>query len=207
MQRLITFGCSITYGHGLPDCFQPPMDPGPAPSSNAWPNVVANNLNVILDNQSKCGNSNLAILYDILNYKFLPNDVVVIMWSFTGRDLIFGRKTLLRKQIINHVGLWQNTPLAKSWADTHPACDVATRTWLYVHHATLFLKSKNIKVYNVFAGYDEVKKYRPKFLDIEFVKLKMQVMHPADWALDNLHPGIKTHQLVGNEITEILKCK
>lgn len=204
MQRLVTFGCSVTYGHGLSDCYIPPKDPGLIPSKFAWPNLVAQSLNVPLLNNGVCGNSNLAILHDILNFQFEFGDVVVVMWTLTSRDLIFGKKNFLGKQQLIPVGFWQNTHLSNSWLETHSLADMATRSWLYLHHATLYLKSKNIPIHNVFAFYDEVKKYKPKFLDLDFYKIKTQAMRPIDLALDNLHPGIKTHQMIANDIIKIL---
>ena len=38
MSRLVVFGCSHTYGHGLRDCYDPLTGhPGPQPSLQAWP--------------------------------------------------------------------------------------------------------------------------------------------------------------------------
>jgi lysophospholipase L1-like esterase len=205
MQKLITFGCSITYGHGLPDCHVEPNHAGDKPSKQAWPNLLADYLSVLLKNQSKCGNSNLAILYDILTYKFSKGDIVVVMWSFNGRDLIFGEKNLLGIQKNIPVGVWQDTPLANTWKATHSEADVATRAWLYIHHATLFLNSINIPVYNVFANYQELKKYKPKFFKLPFYDIRIQSSSPIDLALDNRHPGIKTHKLIADRIQKIIK--
>jgi len=69
MKKIVTFGCSVTYGHGLPDCHIAPDMPGKSPSKLAWPSLVANQANVQLSNQGKCGASNLEILYNILKYK------------------------------------------------------------------------------------------------------------------------------------------
>ena len=54
MDRLVAFGCSNTYGEGLPDCWVDKNgDPsrtkagfhGPKPSKLAWPRLMANNMN------------------------------------------------------------------------------------------------------------------------------------------------------------------
>lgn len=203
MQRIITFGCSMTYGHGLSDCFVPPDFPGPKPSTLAWPSLVAAHFNIPLLNQSACGNSNLAILHDILKFKFKEGDVAIVMWSFVGRDLLFGKKNLLGRQELIPIGYWQDTELSNSWVATHSPEDIATRTWLYLHHATLYLNALGIPIYNVFAGYDEVKRYKPKFLDLKYYKIT-QGMHPKDRALDNLHPGPKTHSLIAKDIIKII---
>jgi hypothetical protein len=56
----------------------------------------------------------------------------------------------------------------------------------------------------VFAGYKELKKYKPKYLNLEFYNIKTQAMKPIDIALDNLHPGIKTHEAIAKEIIDII---
>lgn len=204
MQRLVTFGCSVTYGHGLPDCHIPHNIPGMLPSLYAWPKLIADHFKIPVSNQGVCGNSNLAILQDILKFKFLKDDIVVIMWSFVGRDLIFGKKSFFVNQEQIPVGIWQDTELAKSWIATHSNADIATRTWFYIHHATCYFKLLGVPVYNVFAGYRELKKYKPKYLNLEFYNTKTQAMTPIDRALDNLHPGIKTHEAIAKEIIDII---
>jgi hypothetical protein len=175
------------------------------PSKQGWPNMLANYLNVPLVNQSKCGNSNLAILYDILTYKFSAGDTVVVMWSFNGRDLIFGEKNLLGIQKNIPVGIWQDTELANTWKATHSEADVATRAWFYIHHATLFLNSINVPIYNVFANYRELKKYKPTFFKLPVHNIGIHSSSPIDLALDNRHPGLKTHKLIADRIQEIIR--
>ena len=204
MERLVAFGCSITYGHALADCYSAPSGPGPLPSEQAWPSLVATHFNVPLTNQSVCGNSNLAILNDVLKFKFLKGDVAIIMWSLADRDVLFGKKNLLGKQTLMPIGRWQNTKLSEHWFAAHPESDLATRTWFYIHHATLYLKSIGISLYNIFSGYEELKKYKPKYLKLDFYKTKTRCMFPVDRGLDDLHPGPITHQLISKEIIEIL---
>jgi hypothetical protein len=204
MQRIITFGCSITYGHGLSDCYIPPNDPGPAPSQQGWPNMLSEYYNVILDNQSAFGNSNLAILNDILKYEFLKGDVAIIMWSFTGRDLIFDKKNLFGEQKTIPVGIWQDNELANHWKFVHSDADIATRSWFYIHHATLFLKSINIPVYNILSDYRVFKKYKPKFLNLKYYDIGKYATVPIDHALDNRHPGPKTQKLIADKIKKII---
>jgi hypothetical protein len=205
IKRIVAFGCSLTYGHGLPDCHIPPDQPGNSPSKHAWPAVVADRLTAEVDNQSRCGSGNLEILYKLLSYKFQPGDIAVIMWSFTNRDLIFGNKNLFGQQTVTALGTWQDTDLANHWMLTHTHGDIATRSWLYMHHAVSYLTLKNIPVYNIPAHYNGLKYYKPKFLDVKVHRIKTNMSSPTYLALDNLHPGIKTHSAVADEIVEILK--
>ncbi len=206
MKRLVTFGCSYTYGHGLSDCYAPPDGAGKFPSSYSWPNVVANELGCPVSNNSVCGNSNFGILHDILNFNFLDGDVVVTMWTFVLRDILFGKKNLLGNQKITHIGDWDKQEIVKHWLIPETVPNMATRAWLNIHHANLYLKSKNIPFYNITCSWEELKKYKPSFIDIDFNKLKTDMHHePVDLALDNKHPGTKTHKLVADEVLKIIK--
>lgn len=204
-QRLVAFGCSNTYGHGLPDCHIPPNEHGKLPSKQAWPSLLANDLNLELDNQGVPGASNLEILHNILHYDFKNDDLVVIMWSYVGRDMLFGKKNILGWQDIIKIGLWQDTELSHSWRKTHSKEDVATRSWYYLHHASLFLKSKGIKFYNVFSAKEELDKFKPKFIDNSIIyDTKIVTSRPRDLALDNIHPGPKTHRLIADRIRKFI---
>ncbi len=95
MSRLVTFGCSFTYGHGLPDCrydgdSEEYNDPKQveSPSKYAWPQVAADTLGVECVNMAKPGIGNKHILYRIVNFDFEPTDIVVVMWSYFDRHSV-----------------------------------------------------------------------------------------------------------------------
>lgn len=203
--KLVTFGCSITYGHGLADCVVNKFEPGKVPSKYAWPQIVADHLGLSLDNQSRPGASNLEILHKILNYKFKETDYVVVMWTFSNRDYIFGNKNLItQKQSGTQVGSWQTGSLLDSWVAVHSESDLATRTWLNVHHANLFLKSMNIPVYNFFVSLKYLKKYKQSFVAVPYSNIKVEKLEEIDKALDNLHPGPKSHIAIAGKIIKVL---
>lgn len=83
--RLVTFGCSYTYGQGLEDCFVLPNNPGLTASKFSWPQLVANMLGVECINKSAPASSNKQILNTILQTDINANDIVVIMWTFANR--------------------------------------------------------------------------------------------------------------------------
>ena len=82
LSRLIAFGCSLTYGFGLPDCYVSDMQHGPNPSVHAWPALTATALKLDIVNKAISGASNLKILNEILNFDFNIEDTVIILWSF-----------------------------------------------------------------------------------------------------------------------------
>ena len=61
--KLITFGCSNTFGVGLPDCW-PNTE---FPSKLGWAQQLANGVSLPLTNLSRPGASNLGILNDIIS--------------------------------------------------------------------------------------------------------------------------------------------
>ena len=93
--RLVTFGCSLTYGQFLEDR-----------ETQSWPAQLGAMLNLPVVNMGIHGASNKEILYEILNFDFQPEDVCVIMWTNIYRWIIFNEKENIR------LGAWQNTKQA-----------------------------------------------------------------------------------------------
>jgi hypothetical protein len=107
MSRLIAFGCSFTYGQGLPDCKigENWSDFANTPSLLSWPFLLGKKLDIPTINKGVPGASNTEILYHILNFEFEPRDKVVIMWSLPNRDVYFlpGRR---KKKPFRQLGAW-----------------------------------------------------------------------------------------------------
>ena len=183
MSRLITFGCSVTYGHGLPDCIE--SETGwTNPSEFAWPNVLANKLKCKLENQSYPGSSNLEILYKLLGFKFEPNDIVIIMWTAPIRDMQFQKIGKPYRRL----GVWMKDAFAQKWIASVDEYDYVQKTWIYMHHASLYFKSLGIKcVHSSMEDY----KNKPEYLNIENLYLKSMVK--VDRAADDSHPGMQSH--------------
>ena len=74
MKRLVTFGCSNTQGQGVEN-----------PKQEVWGAVLARHLGREFINKGKQGASNKAIAHSIEQFHFLPNDLVIISWSFVHR--------------------------------------------------------------------------------------------------------------------------
>ena len=192
--RLITFGCSFTFGHGLEDCFNPPVYPGKEPSKFAWPSLLADDLNLSLINTSRCGSSNLEILCKILEFDFLENDLIIIMWSFPDRDLLFQNGTS------STISAWDDEK--KLWFKLHTIEDMGVRSWLYIHHAQTYLTQKNKKFYNIFANYQKLKDHKKDFLKVNYLPYDMS--KKVDHALDNSHPGPITHRILADRLKELI---
>lgn len=189
--NLVAFGCSYTYGQGLEDCHidsSPFHLPGPRPSSYSWPYLLANLLELDCINLSQSGFSNGAILDQILQHKFNSNDIVCVMWTFKNRDVQFQ----LNKEYLKF-GRWDT-----KWYKKQNVFDLCYKNALYIHHAMLYLKSKNINHY--FMDIDFLHDYKlPLSIlkDIEFVDIDFKKLYNSTpLALDNLHPGKLFHSSV-----------
>jgi hypothetical protein len=203
ISKLVTFGCSFTYGHGLPDCIDKDRkNPGPHPSQFAWPALIAKNIGVFCENKSSCGSSNLEILTNILNTNFDPNDLVVVMWSFVERDCILEEMSIIK------IGHWSIGKTFKTWLSLHPRIDLIKRSWTYLHHADCYIKSKGICPIHVFVrSTDFNNTYKPRFVkDITtYHEIDGWSTLLIDRAIDKNHPGINAHHKMASYIQEILR--
>lgn len=88
-QKLYTFGCSYTYGHGFPDCELRPGED--TPSKFAWPHLLAEHLNLPYENLSSPGCSPMELSRRFLQNvdRFTDNDIVIIVWPFFDRSCMF----------------------------------------------------------------------------------------------------------------------
>lgn len=192
-KRIVAFGCSNTYGHGLVDCYVN-GGPGPKPSMFAWPQLVAEDFNTRVVNEGKPGASNLEILTRILQFDFKPDDMVIIMWSTTDRDYILGHKPL-------QIGAWQSSDIVKDWINVHSEEDLAIRSWLYFQHAELYLKDKNIEQFHFYSFTRGLRVFKPNYINVNIVDVDV---NKDDLALDNLHMGPKSHIRVANSIKRVI---
>lgn len=213
MTRLVTFGDSYTYGDGLEDCWiQHPKHgwrSGHAPSRFAWPSLLAKDLGYKVDNQARPGFSNIAILHQMLNFDLTTDDVVIIMWSFPERDMIFHKNYIPNPFMINELevnytsrvskmGSWIDTDLAKYWSLTHNDTDLVMRSWYHIHHANLYLSSLNIPHYNFFVNWQAFEPLQPRYINIPFKDACN--WNNTDRALDGRHPGPLTHARLAKDI-------
>ena len=212
MTRLITFGCSNTIGHSLPDWKLS------APSKYAWPQILADKLNLSCCNLAKPGSSNKEIWYNIVNTKFKKDDIVIILWSWYDRYcILLNEKTL--KQIHWNQKTLQATCFFKH---LHNEYDMLIDFYLRCNHIQSFLEnkvklvkhlrqetSKSVSA-NRWLG-SERKEYKPKqeiipgWSKINFLNTSMpEIKCNYPLALDDEHPGLEAHEVfamaVYNEI-------
>lgn len=202
MARLVSFGCSITYGQGLPDCYvQNTSDPtgfSPRiyPSKYAWPNILAQKLSLESDNKGIPGASNKEILLKVLDTKFNRDDIVILLWSYTQRSIIFENKDSKTR----FLPFMPESNIKKEFYTLHTEHDLIFQSVLDIHHANMFLLNKDIKVYNFY--FDELLSKSPLVNILpKIVFMPLTSMH-IDNALDNMHPGLKSNEKIAEFLIE-----
>jgi hypothetical protein len=203
MQTLTAFGCSFTYGHGLADCVKPDGKPGQQPSQKAWPAVLADLIGMHIYNNSAPGASNLEILHRLLKCKFYSTDTVVIMWSFIERDYIF--KNQQDRITGTQIGHWVSDDVAKNWMLTHDLNDMGIRSWHYIQHADLYVKSRGAKCFHFVMKPSEYIKFKPDYIDIEINPVvNGYMMLEIDRAPDGHHPGPLAHEFIAKRMETLI---
>lgn len=198
MSRLIAFGDSFTFGHYLPDCDE-------QPSMLAWPQLLGDKLGLEVVNQSSPGASNNEILFTILNFKFQPTDLVVVGWTFVHRDLLYKKSffgKLFNKDEHRRVSIHDNDDISKKWQEVHTDYDRRIRTGLLIEHADLYLRSLNLRHYHFFAL--DFFNLKPIWTHKPVTWINETIIKYKDFALDNKHPGIKTHSLAADTLYRII---
>ena len=203
--RLVTFGCSYTFGQGLEDCFVLPNNSGPAPSKFAWPQLLANAQNLRCINMSNPGSSNKEILNTLLKFRFESTDIVIIMWSFTERWCILNRQgnvaTRLRLSEIDSGVMLQYDKI-------FTVHDLQLDFIYRANFAKMHLDNKNLKNYHLSVAPDFcLPPVMPKWNIVDFIKINMTWLRdhnpPAlDIASGNPHPGPEAHQILAQELCD-----
>lgn len=224
MNRLITFGCSLTYGAGLPDCMHLPSIKNTLlffsnvdnPSKYSWPALLGQHLELEVVNLGQPGASNVEILYNILEFDYRPTDTVIVMWSTYARDLKFTKNftdnTKSQNTIFGNVKrrLFDNTLAVftsdrsetKKWIEYMSEYDYCVKTQIYMNHADLFFKSKNLKYAHYPAYPAQLKEVSLNFLPVH--NLCDTGLVWLDKTEDG-HPGIESNKVMANNIYNFLK--
>lgn len=189
MARLIAFGDSMTYGVGLEDCWPVTKNP----SRYCWPELVASALGRSCVNKSVPGSSNKRIWFHISKFKFRPDDLVLILWTYPDRTAVlrnpFSLVNLLPSQVENSQG--DEQAMARGYYENlHTYYDSDVMSSLFIRDATAILKKQNITFHQMIAEPRDKK----LFDDIDYVPLYMgNYERNFNKALDNDHAGPDGH--------------
>jgi hypothetical protein len=195
--RLIAFGCSFTFGVGLPDCFKH-QGAEKIPSKLGWVQILADKMNLTAHNMSKPGSSNLEILDNILKFKFEESDIVVVMWTMPTRELYL-RRFPVKKDL--QMGPWNTDSISKRWIESLDDHDQGVKSWINAHHADLVLKQNNVKYLHIPCFPKAWDPHKPDYINID--NMDMTGLIKVDEGLDP-HPGIESNKLTADKIFNLL---
>lgn len=185
--RIVAFGCSYTYGHGLSDCLEnDKVTQGPSPSKLAFPALLAKKLNCDYLNLGKSGNSNKEIWDDILNFKFQKDDIAVITWTY------YSRFCIIKSNGIRRINPWKDEEKL-FYMNYSNRNDMLLDFYNRLNHTSFYLNSINVKNYNYVIE------------ELEFVphwnkSTILGVFKKIDDADDICHPGPVSHLTFANDI-------
>jgi hypothetical protein len=203
VQRLITFGCSYTYGTALPDCKNWMLGKlhNLQPSNMGWASLLAQKLGLECVNESFPGASNSEIMYNVLKYNYKKHDTVVIMWTHYARDMLFNfsyKYPFFRDRL----GPWAKTHQERKWAEYLSEKDYAMKSWFHIHHADLYLQQQGVKYIHYPATPKELDSYRLEFINVN--NYHSDGIEYVDKATDDMHPGIQSNRLLAEKMYRIL---
>jgi hypothetical protein len=195
-KRLITFGCSYPYGHGLPDCYNAETHSyGKLPSKLSYPFLYSKELGIECINMSRPGSSIKEMCYNISRFSFQQDDIVLLAWTHTQRSCI------IKKDIPHILGHWCPDKESKYYYKFfYTNLDEEVNTKIYIEWANLKL-AKN-KVINL----PPIVHHREDYnfdIDVNFLGKNID-QFSIDIAVDNVHPGVKSHELYTKYLLEQL---
>jgi hypothetical protein len=228
--RIIAFGPSEPYGHGLEDCVSDDdiMLCGPLPSKFSYPSLVAEKLNLECINLSKPGRGGLQILFDILNFKFQVNDIAIVTWQKTSTVTLINDDdtstniqpwmALEASEVLNHktgssllslqaklANISKNKLLeiAHSFYKVHSDRHLFLMSSIFMDMAALHLKDCGVNKFFIASDEWNPEQYPGRNHIDFFVKIFEDY---TDFAADGIHPGPKTHERVANLIVDYINC-
>ena len=206
MDRLVAFGCSYTYGHGLPDCIMAKGRAGKKPSKFAWPHLLAKKLDKELYNAGVPGASNKLIMDTVINFPFKPTDTVVILWTYLNRHCILSHKKLEpESKLDNEVSVLPNGNLHTFIGTYDPKSLMSARYYRYLHN-----EEDHLIMTNHYISYVRLylEKHNIPNLQTTIKKLDHPLIYDVDWrdlshnypSTPDGHIGIEAQEELANRI-------
>ncbi len=201
MNRLVTFGCSLTYGSALEN------------SKDSWPGQLATKWNLDLVNKGTAGSSTKRIWWDILNFKFAKTDTVVILWTHMDRWCVLkDDDNHIEWDIPGKIHFYEKRKPRNDLVETktaeayykylHDDFDMLTQYLCYVNHASSYLQNQVKSQYHVRASQpDKTLTFnRVNFLPIDFQEIREN--YPT--ATDDHHPGKEAYTEFVRQINNVV---
>ena len=216
MSRLVAFGCSHTYGEGLKDCWVPEgenidgiegPDAGKFPSKYAWPQLLADKLNIECCNLGLPGTSNKFIWHNILNTHLTKKDIVVILWTYHNRTCILKNKNRYQRIMVSDINNPGRPEQERSLAETfyenyYYDYNAIVESVGQINHIKSYLDNINVKNYHLLINTSIKEEAIPEWNQVKLHPIKLRYDLPL--AEDNKHPGEEANKILSNKIYTII---
>lgn len=191
------FGCSYTWGAGLKDQTTSIPETPSVYSYLSLLNSYFPTSNII--NKSWPGASNKLICNTIIETDFLPNSIAIVQWTFISRYCTFHNDKRKPEQ---YGPLFRSTN-SKTWLKYfYSEEDVIRESNMYIMLVDYYFKANNIPYIFLANDYTLENNLRYHNLNIRVTK-----QFEKDKALDNVHPGTKSHEAVANFVANNVEKK
>jgi hypothetical protein len=155
-----------------------------------------------LINKSAPGSSNKRIWYTLSKFKFKPDDIVIISWTFPNRHSIISSPWKVHD--LHHNLIDTDVSSESYFKDIYSTYDSYITSKLLIDHANRLLLEKNITTYNLI-----VEKYFKHVMgDYKVLPLYMGVyeeLYPR--ALDGDHLGQEGHTAFARDLLNAIGIK
>ena len=187
MSRLVVFGCSNTQGQGLLN-----------PEKEVWGALLAELLGTDLVNNGQPGASNKYIAHAIAKFKFDPQDLVIIQWTYIDRTTVLDSKTEYRNLLPSMINL-KNSTARSYYTDFHTRYDSKFTDSVFMDFTIDLLLEQNIEFKQLkVSPQDELNNRHRKVNRLPFYHSKFLGTFPK--ALDGLHMGTQGNLMLAKHI-------
>lgn len=230
MSRLVAFGCSVTAGQGLPDVIntmENSPDSDPIIRSNlAWPSILSKKLGIDCINNGIPGKGHKFVRWQIQNFNFKKNDIVVVCWPSSKRHCIICKNQTSFNSIADtvwpyfrNIGPWNandshpNTIRRLSaireayYKYIHYRFDSDVEFFTAIHYTKLYLDSIGISNFHTVSTQQKIIDGVLKWNNVELINDVIITETGKPLALDNLHPGEEAHAMLADALYTHIKNK
>lgn len=218
--RLVTFGCSLTYGQNMPDNAHINCDPYTLPSNMSWPAQLGKLMGVEVVNYGRPAAGNKEIWYNAIRSNLTDTDIVVVLWTHWDRwctirkneDLLYLRAhpSVVEEKSRSHYNNDKRMYAEAYYTHIHDAYDSKIDFLLRCNHLHTYWNSIGIKNfhYTVRKPASDLEKELKQWNQTpisDTTLMYYRTKYPEDLALDGTHPGSKVYGLFAKKVYDEIK--
>ena len=187
MSRLVVFGCSNTEGQGLAN-----------KAEERWSTHLGKFLNREVVNKGVRGGSNKLIAHSIAKFKFDPQDLVIIQWTYIDRTTVLNSKTEYTHLLPAKINV-KNSTARSYYKDFHTRYDSKFTNSVFMDFTIDLLLEQNIEFKQLkVSPQDELNNRHRKVNRLPFYHSEISATFPK--ALDGLHMGAQGNLMLAKRI-------